>query len=189
MTRLALEFLGWALETFDVIWISILLTYLLVLLYILGIKALLVTGYCLSLVWFLWLGGLGLTKRLPFLLLAWCEVCALMSHQIDLSHLGGHLLPAWCAWPVTFRALHLFLQAAWPYLWETCPNLNVLSCDCLGEKHFIFEEKPNRCPWEVSWLFLGGYLEKANWVCTALYLSSNWLVALPDACKLAKSEP
>ena len=181
MTRLVLEFLGWTLETFNVIWISTLLTYLLVLVYIRGIKALPVTMLpvtCIILV----TGWSRLNKGLPLLVLAWWEVCALMSHQIDLSHLGVpcHLLdvPDGHLWA-------LYLLCKLPDL--ACRKL-VQICitviDCLGDKLFIFVEKTKDVPVKYLGCFWG-YLAKAPWVCTALYHSSSDL--LPSQKLVSKS--
>ena len=152
VTRLELKLLCWTLETFNVIWIFPLLTYLLVLVYILGIKALLVIALpvtCIIVV----TGWSRLQKELPHLVFACWEVFVLMSHQIDLSQLGVtcHLLdvPGSC-----LRTLH-FLYKFPDLACRKLVQVYVSVINCLGDKLFIFQEKTKRCPCEVSWLFLG----------------------------------
>ena len=93
ITRFALKFLGWTLETFIVIWISTLLTSLFVPVIILGIKTHLVMVLSLTCI-ILVNGWSRLDRKFSFLILACWEVCSLMSCQIDLSCLGVtcHLL-------------------------------------------------------------------------------------------------
>ena len=110
MTRFALKLLGWTLKTFNVIWISTLLTSLLVLVNILGTKALLVMALpvtCIILV----TGWPRFHKVFSLLELACWEVCTLMPQQIDLSHLGVtcHLLdmPGSHLWALHLQKVHL----------------------------------------------------------------------------------
>ena len=120
---------------------------LFVLIYILGIKALLVIALpvaCIILV----TGWSRLYKGLSLLVLACWEVCMLMSHQIDLSHLGvtSHLLdvPGSC-----LRTLHLLCKL--PDL--ACRKLvqvYVAVINCLWDKLFIFQGKTKRWPCEGS---------------------------------------
>ena len=126
---------------------------LLVLVYIFGIKALPVMALSVTCI-ILVTGWSRLHKGIPLLVFACWEVCALMFHQIDLSHLGVtcHLLdvPGSC-----LRTLHLLCKL--PDL--ACGKLVhvfVALINCLGDKLFIFSRKTKRCPCEGSWLFWGG---------------------------------
>ena len=87
MIRYALKLLGWTLETFNVILISTLLTSVLVLVNILGIKALLVMALLVTCV-ILVTGCSRLHEGFSLLVLASWEVCTLMPHQIDLITWG-----------------------------------------------------------------------------------------------------
>ena len=123
MTRFALKLPGWTLETFNVIWISTLLTSLLVLVNILGIKALLVMALpvtCIILV----TGWSRLDKVFFLLVFACCKVFMLVPHLIDLRCLGVtcHLFDVPCSLWLPLGS-PFSLQAAWPCLQETCPGL------------------------------------------------------------------
>ena len=112
MTRLALKFLCWTLETFNMNWISTLLASVLVLEYILGINALLVITLPVTHIILLTCWS-RLHKGLPVLVLACWEVCVLTSHQIEPP--GVHMPPVWCAWWSPLNS-PTSLQAAWPCL-------------------------------------------------------------------------
>ena len=145
MARLALEFLGWTLETLNAIWISTLMPSLLSFEYILGINALLVTMLpvtCIILV-----SGWSRLNKWLLLVLAWWEVCALMSHQIDLSYLGVtcHLLDVsgGCLW-----TLHLLCKMP-DLACRTLGQIYINVVDCLGDKLFIFEENQTISLWSI----------------------------------------
>ena len=175
MTRLAVKFLCWTLETFNVYWMSTLLVSLLVLVHILCIKALLVIT---AVVWrsllpvtciILVTGWSRLHKWLPPLVLTCWEVCALMSHQINLSCLVVICLllamPGSCLWT-------LYLLCKLPDL--ACGKLSrsmLLSLIVL-ETLFIFKEEPKDVPMKYLGSFWG-YFAKVTLVCTALYHSST----------------
>ena len=89
-----------------------------------------------------------------------------MSHQTDLSPLGVTCqlfdVPGGL-----FRTLHLFCKL--PDL--ACRKLfhvYIAVINCLGDKLFIFQEKPKDVPMMYLHCFWG-YLAKATWVCTTLY--------------------
>ena len=169
MTRFALKLLGWTLETFNVIWISTLLTSLLVPVNILGIKTLLVMALpfiCNNLA----TGWSRLHKGFSLLVLAYWEVCTLVPHQIDLNHLGVtcHLLivPGSCLW-----TLHLLCKL--PDL--ACRKLvqfYVAVINCLGDQFLIFQEKPKDVPVGDLGCFWG-VLSQSNLGLYVLYYSST----------------
>ena len=106
LTRFALKLLGWTLETFNVIQISTLLTSLLVVINILGIKAFLVMALPITCI-ILMTGCSRLYKGFPLLVLACWEVCIDVSSNWS-EPPGGHLPPAWCAWTVTLELSMFF---------------------------------------------------------------------------------
>ena len=185
MTRLALEFLCWTLETFNVYWISTLLASILILLYILGIKALLVI--ILPVTWtILVTGWFRLHKRLLFLVLGCCEVCVLVFDEINLSHLGVtcHLLdmPGGSLW-----TLHLLCKL--PDLACGKPvQVYVAIINCLGDKLFIFKEETKDVPMKYLGSFWG-ILSQSNLGLYCIVPFINWLVSLPVAWKQVKSGP
>ena len=185
MIRLALKFLCWTLETFNVIWISTLLATLLVLVNILGIKAILVIVLpvtCIILV----TGWSKLHKGLHLLVLACWEVCALMSQQIDLSCLGVtcHLLDVPVGCLGTFHLLCKLPDLAW----RTPVQVYVAIIDCLGDKLFILKEEPKDVPMKYLGCFWGVLNQiKLGLYCIVPFI--NWLVFLSEACKQDKSSP
>ena len=115
-------------------------------------------------------GWSKLHKRLFHLLFACWDVCALVSHENNLSHLGvtchqfdipgGHL-----------RTLHVLCKL--PDL--ACGKLVQVYAAiiyCLGDKLLIFQEELKNVP--VKYLgSLRGYLAKATWGLTALNNTST----------------
>ena len=185
MTRFALKLLGWTLETCNVIWISTLLTSLLVPVNILGIKALLVLALPVSCI-ILVTGWSRLHKVFSLLVFACWEVCTLMPHQIDVSHLGVtcHLLDVPGSHLCT---LHLLCKL--PDL--ACGKLvqvYVAVINCLGDKFLIFQAKPKGVPVKELCCFWG-VLSQSNLSLYCIVPFINWLVSLLEACKQVKSSP
>ena len=115
-------------------------------------------------------GWSRLNKGLPLLVLAWWEVCALMSHQIDLSHLGS----------LATCLMHLVVAFELSILYTSCLILfvgnmsrSILLSLIVLETNSSSLRKNQKMPlWSilaVSWR----YLAKVTWVCTALYHSST----------------
>ena len=72
---------------------------------------------------------------------AWWEVCLLISHQIDLSHLGITLQLAWCA--MLLPLMHPFsLPSCLTLLARNLSRLTLLSLMVLDTNSVIFQEKP-----------------------------------------------
>ena len=151
MTRYALKLLGWTLETFNVIWIFTLLTSLLVLVNILGIKALLVRtlpGTCIILV----TGWFRFHKGFFLLVLAYWEVHMLMSHQIDLSCLGSLAICLMCL-AVAFE-VSIFFASCLTMLAGNLPRSMLLSLIVLETNSSSFKKNQKMSLWRI-WLFLG----------------------------------
>ena len=91
VTSFALELLSQTIETFYMLWISTLGTSIFSFVSLLRIKFLF-EGWHLMLIVITWIPLVTLwsgLERFTFLLvLAWWEVCSLMSHQIDMAFLG-----------------------------------------------------------------------------------------------------
>ena len=170
MTRFALKLLCWTLETYNVIWISTLLRSLLVLVNILGINDLLVMALpvtCIILV----TGWSRLCKGFPLLVHAYLEVCTLMSHQIDLIHLGGSNATCMMCLAVILE-LSIFFGSCLTLLAGNLSRSMLLSLIVLETNSSSFKKNQKMFLWRilaVSW----GNLAKATWVCTALYHSST----------------
>ena len=117
------------------------------------------------------------------LVLACWEVCALMSHQIDLSHLGVtcHLIDVPGSHLIT-----LHLPCKLPDL--VCRNLAqvyVAVINCLGDKFLIFQEKPNDVPVKDLGCFWG-VLSQSSLGVYYIVPFINWLVSLLEACEQVK---
>ena len=112
-------------------------------------------------------------KGLPLLVLACWEVCTLVSHQIDLSHLG-----------ITCQLLSKQPDLAC----QEPVKVYITVIDCLGDKLFILEEKPK----DVSMKYLGcfwGVLSQSNLDLYCILPFISWLVSLLEACKQVKCSP
>ena len=183
-TRSALKLLGWILETFNVILISTLLTSLLVFVNILGIKALIVMTVpvtCTILV----TGWSRLYKGFPILVLACWEVCALMSHQIDLSPQGSLAICLMCL--VVILELSIFYASCLTLLVGNLSRSMLLSLIVLETNSSSFKKKK-----DVSVKDLGcfwGVLSQNNLDLYCIVPFINWLVSLPEVCKQVKSRP
>ena len=138
VTGLALVFLSWTFESFNMLRITTFRTPTDACMSLLGIKIslvwwiLLLVYLSLVTLW-LWLEGFPLA-------FAWWNICSLVPHQIDLSC----LLVTWYLLDVSHSCLGCFhLLSKLPHFacWELY-KINTPVIDGLGHKLFIFQEKP-----------------------------------------------
>ena len=185
MTRPALKFLCWTLETFNM-FESPRFWHLSLYLYTFLASKVVLQLCCLSFVSFLWSGDLGLAKEFLSLVLASLEVCVLMSHQTDMSKLWVtcHLLdmPGSCLW-----TLHFLCKL--PDL--ACGKLVrsiLLSLIVLETNSSSLRKNQKMSPWgilAVSW----GVLSQSNLGRYCIVSFINRFVALPEASKQVKAGP
>ena len=161
----------WTLERFYMYRIITFLISLPVLINVLGIKTFLLVFVVWSYWWsvtsiILVTGWSRFHKRLLLLGFAWWEICVLVSHQINLCHLGAacNLLDMSdsCLW--TFHLLSKLPDLA---CWKIV-KVHIAIIDYLGDKFFILKEEPKISLWNILAVSQGS-LAKATWVWTALY--------------------
>ena len=140
----------------------------------LGSKLLLVGWHLLLVTCILLLTGWSWLETLFLPVLAWWEVCALMSHQIDLGCLLGHLQLVWCDVLLPFEA-SIFFKSWLTLLTGNFSRFMLLSLMVFRHELFILQDEPKDVMMQdiCSFLWVFG---KRTCACTALYHSSTDLL-------------
>ena len=140
------------------------------------IKLLLVGSHLLLLPCLPLVTGWSWLEKLFLLVLAWFEVCVLMSHQIILIWTTwGHLQLVWC---------YVLLPLKPPIFFASCLTLfagifsrsMLLSLVVLDTNSSSFK-KDQKMSWCKMFAVSCGYLARHTWACTALYHSSTDLLS------------
>ena len=184
MTRFTLIFLGRTIETFHMSGIATLGTSISTCIGLFRIKLPPVGWHLLLLTCIPLVTGWSWLERLFLLVLAWWEVCALMSHQIDLGHFGV-TCNLFDVIHSCLRCLHLLCKLS-DYACRKLNKIYYTVIDGFWHKFLILQVKPKDVTMQdvfsVWWVFSETHLCLYS-IVPLIYRS----VTLVEACKQVKS--